>query len=242
MSAVIRIKRRITDERHEAFVLNCKKRKTDGTEEITESAETSTVLKFAGTVNQVSMSKKQEFKPKTDVEIWNLQDTNITEHIAKLSKDEAREIVSRKRTESNVKSRMDQNREKSQQNRFKIVNYTRELSETAEKTPNLTIVDVENQTTATTSAQTSSSYTDISDESFVYDLYIADTDSTDLQYPDTIDLNDLRLVVLDEVYCSYYAYMWSFTNSQFHIMPSFYRVLVLKVIFSSRCTRKTYAN
>jgi hypothetical protein len=104
---------------------------------------------------------------------------------------------------------MDQNREKSQQNRFKIVNYTRELGETAETSPNLTIVDVEkertNSTLASTSAQ-ASSYSDISDEPYVYDIYIADTGSA-LQYSDSIDLNDLRLVVLDDVYCSYYAYM-----------------------------------
>lgn len=135
------------------------------------------------------------------------QDTNLTaEHIAKLTKDEAKEIVARKRAESNVKSRMDQNREKSQQNRFKIVNYTRELSETAEKSSaaNLTIVDVEkDRSLATTS---SSSYSDISDE-YVYDIYIGDTGSAFQQYPDSIDLNDLRLVVLDDVYCSYYAYM-----------------------------------
>jgi hypothetical protein len=56
MSAVIRIKRHLNDgEPHEAFVLNCKKRKTDGSEEVTAtSGETSTVLKFAGTVNQVT--------------------------------------------------------------------------------------------------------------------------------------------------------------------------------------------
>lgn len=148
------------------------------------------------------MERKKEF-------VFLFQDTNITEHIAKLTKDEAKDIVGRKRSESSVKSRMDQNREKSQQNRFKIVNYTRELSETAEKSTasNLTIVDVEkDRSIATTSAQTSSSYSDISDE-YVYDIYIGDTGSAFQQYPDSIDLNDLRLVVLDDVYCSYYAYM-----------------------------------
>jgi hypothetical protein len=52
MSAVIRIKRHINEEPQEAFVLNCKKRKTDG-ENAAALGETSTVLKFAGTVNQV---------------------------------------------------------------------------------------------------------------------------------------------------------------------------------------------
>lgn len=56
-----------------------------------------------------------------------------------------------------------------------------------------------------TSAQ-SSSYSDLSDEPFVYDIYIAETDTQAL-YPDSIDLNDLRLVLMDEVFCSYYAFM-----------------------------------
>jgi hypothetical protein len=68
----------------------------------------------------------------------------------------------------------------------------------------MTIVDVEKDRTPAPAAQTSSSYSDISDEPYVYDIYIADTA---LQYPDAIDLNDLRLVVMDDVYCSYYAFM-----------------------------------
>jgi hypothetical protein len=57
MSAVIRIKRHISEEPQTAFILNCKKRKTDDSKQAAASvgsAETSTVLKFAGTVNQVS--------------------------------------------------------------------------------------------------------------------------------------------------------------------------------------------
>jgi hypothetical protein len=101
---------------------------------------------------------------------------------------------------------MDQNREKSQQNRFKIVNYTRELSETTEKSPSVTIVDVEKDRAAAAATAQSSSYSDISEEPYVYDIYIADS-VTALQHPDAIDLNDLRLVVVDDVYCSYYAYI-----------------------------------
>jgi hypothetical protein len=51
MSAVIRIKRHINEEPQEAFVLNCKKRKTENAASGLD--ETSTVLKFAGTVEQV---------------------------------------------------------------------------------------------------------------------------------------------------------------------------------------------
>lgn len=137
-----------------------------------------------------------------------LKDANITEHIAKLTKEEAKEIVTRKRPESSIKTRMDQNREKSQQNRFKIVNYSRELSETAEKSPSMTIVDVEKDRTHNAgSAQTSSSFSDLIDEPYVYDIYIADAATGLHGMNEAIDLNDLRLVVMDEVYCSYYAYM-----------------------------------
>lgn len=133
---------------------------------------------------------------------------------------EAKDIVTRKKPESGLQKRLDQNREKSQQNRFKIVNYTRGVNSQSHESSeelapvNLTIVDVEkDQTinslaneTGTTSSVQASSYSDISDDPFVYDIYIADTESV-VPYPDSIDLNDLRLVLLDEVYFSYYALM-----------------------------------
>lgn len=55
MAAVIRVKRRIDEEPFNKFVLNCKKRKIDEPENQTGKEETSTILKFAGTVkSQVS--------------------------------------------------------------------------------------------------------------------------------------------------------------------------------------------
>lgn len=126
--------------------------------------------------------------------------------------------MNRKRPESSgLKGRLEQNREKSQQNRFKIVNYTRALSQTPEQSSStsdtsLTIVDVEKDLTSTKPAEAaadqaqSSSFSDISDEPYVYDIYIADAESV-VQYPDSVDLNDLRLVLMDEVFCSYYAYI-----------------------------------
>lgn len=71
MSAVIRVKRRIDEEPLDAFVLNCKKRRLEDTNGETSAAssatandkdanrinflenanETSTILKFAGTVS-----------------------------------------------------------------------------------------------------------------------------------------------------------------------------------------------
>lgn len=117
-----------------------------------------------------------------------------------------------------MKSRLIQNREKSQQNRFKIVNYTRALNDTSaeDASTELTIVDVEKDRNSidnssnvaqTSSSAQASSFSDISDEPYVYDIYIAEAPETVLQYSDFIDLNDLRCVLLDEVFCSYYAYM-----------------------------------
>jgi hypothetical protein len=149
-----------------------------------------------------------------------IQDTDINAHLAKITKDVAKDIVNRKRVDSNVKSRMVQSRERSQQNRFKIVNYTRALNEISEEAtesaPKLAIVDVEKDRTnnntqhvaqAASSSLQSFSYADIADEPYVYDLYVADSSESAIQYPDSVDLNDLRLVLMDEVYCSYYAYM-----------------------------------
>lgn len=52
MAAVIRVKRRVTEDPLDAFVLNSKRRRE---EETTDKDEVSTILKFAGTVqNQVN--------------------------------------------------------------------------------------------------------------------------------------------------------------------------------------------
>lgn len=149
----------------------------------------------------------------------HFQGTNTNEHIAKLTKDEAKEIVGRKKLEaSRIQSRRDDHRLKSQQNRFKVVNFTRndkkESDESSGDVP-LTIVDVEKDrivTQASTSSSSaeqgaSTSFSDISEDPYVYDIYIAEN-SNALLHQDSIDVNDLRLVIgMDDVYCSYYAYM-----------------------------------
>lgn len=54
MAAVIRMKRHIHENPIDAICLNRKKRKTtDGSPDSESLGETSTVLKFAGTVNEV---------------------------------------------------------------------------------------------------------------------------------------------------------------------------------------------
>lgn len=59
MAAVVRVKRRVDEDPLEAFVLNSKRRKA---ETHTDKEEVSTILKFAGTVqNQVTACLQQQF-------------------------------------------------------------------------------------------------------------------------------------------------------------------------------------
>lgn len=180
-------------------------------------------LRPSWSLQEQSIRWEQHFKRRFEKENWwqTFQGEDISEHIAKITKEEAKDIVTKKsqQPESSLKSRLEQNREKSQQNRFKIVNCTRALNDTQEKstsnpaTKTLTIVDVEKESSTNSSTSEAvasssiarvSSYSDIpDDEPFVYDIYIAETDSA-VSYS---DLNDLRCVLMDEVYCSYYAYM-----------------------------------
>lgn len=55
--AIIRMKRHINEEPLDAFVLNCKRRKTDSDSGSAQGSDSATVLKFAGTVNEVSTRK-----------------------------------------------------------------------------------------------------------------------------------------------------------------------------------------
>jgi hypothetical protein len=172
MSAVIRLKRHIDEEPYNAFVLNCKKRKVDGQ---STREETSTVLKFAGTVSQ---------------------DTDINAHINRITKDEAKEILSKThRTDLTEKGRQE-SRAHAQSSRFKIVNCSRNLDPAVEATPadkNVTIVDVEKENVVPAVQPTEP---EAGEEHFVYDLYIADIDS--FQSPEII-IDDIRLVLMDEL-------------------------------------------
>jgi hypothetical protein len=62
MSAVIRMKRRVDEEPLNAFVLNCKRQKTDGPADDAGAeqaqSETSTILKFAGTISHVRIAMR----------------------------------------------------------------------------------------------------------------------------------------------------------------------------------------
>lgn len=121
--------------------------------------------------------------------------------------------MKRRSPESTLRQRVEENKEKSQNSRFKIVNYTRALDTSTDETvenKNLTIVDVEKERiqvpTTSTSAATASTST--SEEPYVYDLYVSENNNTVLHYPENID--DLRLVLVDDIdllFSHYYYYI-----------------------------------
>lgn len=220
MSAVIRVKRRIDEQPQNAFVL--KKRKTDDPSNcsnnqhsslLTNSCETNTILKFAGTVDSQVKEKKNKLCPSPLHNgrscqffffISLFKDDSITSHISKLTKDEAKSIASKKRVPTNSTDRCrEEVKQNSQENRFKIVNCYRASDEShGEESKSITVVDVESNTPAKedSSAQTSPTLCSTSSTSqndaqhssnnnFVYDLYL--TDTNDLTEMDTNLVNDL---------------------------------------------------
>lgn len=147
MAAVIRLKRRVDEDPLDAFVLNCKRQRTTDSDQqhqdllTTDDAssssaadETSTVLKFAGTF------------PKAD---------NIPTHLQqRLSKDEAREVISRVHRPKIATRNREASRQNAQNSRFRIVNCTRSLSQ-VEGGEGTTIVDVERDVIAAAAAAAS---------------------------------------------------------------------------------------
>lgn len=136
------------------------------------------------------------------------KDDSITSHISKLTKEEAKSIATKKRVPQNPIARCrDEVKQTSQENRFKIVNCYRAADEN-HGDESITVVDVESNTPAATSAQSpptlcsSSSGASTqqgatqqqqqqqsSSNDFVYDIYL--TDTNDLTEMDTNLVNDL---------------------------------------------------
>lgn len=137
------------------------------------------------------------------------KDDSITNHISKLTKEEAKSIATKKRVPTNVTARnREEVKQNSQENRFKIVNCYRASDEShGVEAKSITVVDVESNTPAAAavdSTQTLSSSSaalrsststqndaqqSSSDNNFVYDLYL--TDTNDLTEMDTNLVNDL---------------------------------------------------
>lgn len=177
MSAVVRVKRRISEEPFNKFVLNCKRRKTSEDASTTETAtvnlldsidETKTILKFAATIKSAD---------------------DVITHINRLRKPDAEEVVRKIRMPTNVTSKNRQQLKTDlQSNRFKVVNCYRSINGGAtENSANLTIVDVVKEDEKSNTSNADGDLTNavdmlaeataskpIVDENFVYDLYLID--------------------------------------------------------------------
>lgn len=198
MAAVIRVKRRIDEEPLNAFVLNCKRRKLEVEGQNLDSTdETSTILKFAGTVNS-------------------------QDDFMKVTKEKAERIITKVRNPNlSVKSREDV-KQNTQNSRFKIVNCSRPIDFSQDVGSNITVVDIERQGSdeedanvassvdETDKSQPSSSRTAVAsrkrsisntEENYVYDVYVPDG-GTDANVDDNLIENLLRFVMLRETYLS----------------------------------------
>lgn len=132
------------------------------------------------------------------------QDDSITNHISKLTKEEAKSLASKKRVPTNSTVRLrEETKQNSQENRFKIVNCYRASDDShGEEAKSITVVDVESnalpvkdENVQTATASSSSTVTSTRNDAqqppdnFVYDLYL--TDTNDLTEMDTNLVNDL---------------------------------------------------
>lgn len=178
-SSVIRVKRRITDEPFDKFVLNCKRAKmckssSDDSQQGDDnsSAATRKILKFAATINDAD---------------------DITKHLTKLRKPEAEELAKKVRKPPNVLAKLRQQfKDDTKEQRYKVVNFSRSEHEeggpeSAEAKTAFTVFDVIKEEDSIVTAPT----LDISPtnfmnrldpeamaklDKFVYDLYFCEND------------------------------------------------------------------
>lgn len=205
-SAVIRVKRRITDEPFDRFVLNCKRQKINcnttgdeigANETVQEQNDDSakTILKLAATVSA---------------------DDDIGVHLNRLRKCDAEEIVRKVHKPTKVINRLrEQFKDDAQNARFKVVNCFRSLeTESIDDAPNesgdasgrnVTVVDVIKEETAskvndvpdtTTSAASAADLEPSSSaDKFVYDLYLVQSG----EQPTEIDINHYTIRPFDDL-------------------------------------------
>lgn len=202
MAAVIRVKRRITEEPFNKFVLNCKRRRTSDDESsssvapnlLETSDETSTILKFTGTIKS---------------------EDDIKTHIHRLTKSEAEESVRKTRKIINVTTKnREQLKANAQNSRFKVINCFRSGTDggDAAAEEHLTIVDVVKDDGKETIDEPSKidSDTDASksvtamETDYVYDLYMVEGEqNTQIDYDNLISIrpfDDLVYQANDEAY------------------------------------------
>lgn len=199
MAAVIRVKRRTTDEPFNKFVLNCKRRRISADESsdsvvapnlLESSDETTTILKFTGTIKS---------------------DDDIKTHLTRLTKADAEESVRKVRKICNVTARnREQLRQNAQNNRFKVINCVRSVADGDGATESdLTIVDVikddakdvnDEQPSDDGEAKASMAM----ETDYVYDLYVAEGEqNTEIDYDNMISIrpfDDLVYQANDDAY------------------------------------------
>ncbi|XP_050302437.1 probable RNA polymerase II nuclear localization protein SLC7A6OS [Anthonomus grandis grandis] len=182
MAAVVRIKRRLDEDPQETLVLNCKKRRTNGSQ---SQEDLSTVLTLAGT------SQKNE----------NIE-TLLKKHKIPESK-ELRDQYKKHTVDMSTKLRLEA-KEASKNNRYKVVNCFRKTLNSTEEPENasattstseITVLDIEtdhNCNEATMENRESS--TEPQESNYVYDFYYTTSDDfgeADIdQYVSIRPLND----------------------------------------------------
>lgn len=203
MAAVIRVKRRITEEPFDKFVLNCKRRRTSVDESSSSVVapnlletvdETTAILKFTGTIKS---------------------EDDIKTHITRLTKFDAEQSVQKTRKIINVTAKnREQLKANAQNNRFKVINCFRSMPDGDDADAgHLTIVDVVKDDTSKETNDERSETEPGKDESksatametdYVYDLYVVEGEpNTQIDYDNLISIrpfDDLVYQANDDTY------------------------------------------
>ncbi|XP_014229089.2 probable RNA polymerase II nuclear localization protein SLC7A6OS [Trichogramma pretiosum] len=158
MASVIRVKRKRGEDNLDALKILCKKRRTNGEEAAALETETA-IFTFAGTVedkhNEAVVNRIQSTKEELQSQY-------------------------KKHTVDIVKKVKEQTKQKSCQNRYKVVNSLRQLDKTGDEESEFNIVDIEDV----------NAYSDDSNVNYEYDLYY--TNDADLVMDDaTIVLQEI---------------------------------------------------
>lgn len=179
MATVIRVKRRITEEPFDKFVLNSKRprKNVDDASSSSDAVasnlmatddETSTILKFSGTIKS---------------------EDDIKTHITRLTKSQAEESVRKTRKVINVTAKTrEQLKVNAQNSRFKVINCFRSAQngDNVPEDDQLTVVDVVKDDANDDVAKPDAAATSM-DKDFVYDLYMVDDGEQNWE----IDYNNL---------------------------------------------------
>lgn len=210
-STVIRVKRRITDEPFDKFVLNCKRQKTS--QDVTVAGEigakppdqivadpiedTKTILKLAATVSA---------------------DDDLKTHLMRLRKCDAEELARKIHKPANVINKLrEQLKDDAQNSRFKVVNCFRSIENDASgdeqadagagvPNRNITVVDVVKEDSGSSVkvadprdgnevAAANPMIGDHRDDRFVYDLYLVHSG----QPPTEFDVSNYTIRPFDDV-------------------------------------------